>query len=164
MNRKRLATFWEQYGTLCILVLIIVVFSGLSSDFMKPENIVQIFVQSAITILVALGEFFAILIAGIDLSVGSIVAITGILTAKLMVAGLHPILAVLVGGIGVGIVLGAFNGMLVNFRFFGDFRGIFYWSDGGCAPPNPAPLAAAGVRGEHERAACKVERKEVEGV
>ena len=115
MNRKRLATFWEQYGTLCILVLIIVVFSGLSSDFMKPENIVQIFVQSAITILVALGEFFAILIAGIDLSVGSIVAITGILTAKLMVAGLHPILAVLVGGIGVGIVLGAFNGMLVNF-------------------------------------------------
>ena len=63
MNRKRLATFWEQYGTLCILVLIIVVFSGLSSDFMKPENIVQIFVQSAITILVALGKFFAILIA-----------------------------------------------------------------------------------------------------
>jgi Ribose/xylose/arabinose/galactoside ABC-type transport systems, permease components len=117
MNRKRLATFWEQYGTLCILVLIIVVFSGLSSDFMKPENIVHIFVQSAITILVALGEFFAILIAGIDLSVGSIVAITGILTAKLMVAGLHPILAVLVGGIGVGIVLGALQ------RYVGEFHG-----------------------------------------
>ena len=115
MNRKRLATIWEHYGTLCILVLIIVVFSALSSDFMKAENIIQIFVQSAITILVALGEFFAILIAGIDLSVGSIVAITGIITAKLMVAGMHPILAVLIGGIGVGIVLGAFNGMLVNF-------------------------------------------------
>jgi D-allose transport system permease protein len=115
MNRKRLASIWEHYGTLCILVLIIVVFSALSSDFMKPENIIQIFVQSAITILVALGEFFAILIAGIDLSVGSIVAITGIVTAKLMVAGMHPIVAVLIGGIGVGIVLGAFNGMLVNF-------------------------------------------------
>src|SRR5258707_5131808 len=116
MNRNQLATFWDQYGTLCILVIIVIFFSALSPTiFMKPENIVQIFVQSAITILTALGEFFAILIAGIDLSVGSIVAITGILTAKLMVAGLHPILAVLVGGIGVGIVLGAFNGMLVNF-------------------------------------------------
>jgi D-allose transport system permease protein len=116
MNRKQLATFWDQYGTLCILVIIVVFFSALSpAVFTKPDNIVQICVQSAITILIALGEFFAILIAGIDLSVGSVLALTGMTTAKLMVAGVHPVFAVLLGGVIVGIALGAINGVLVNF-------------------------------------------------
>ena len=116
MNRKQLATFWDQYGTLCILVIIVIFFSALSpAVFTKPDNIVQICVQSAITILIALGEFFAILIAGIDLSVGSILALTGMTTAKLMVAGVHPVFAVLLGGVIVGLALGAINGVLVNF-------------------------------------------------
>jgi D-allose transport system permease protein len=116
MNRKQLATFWDQYGTLCILVIIVVFFSALSpAVFTKPDNIVQICVQSAITILIALGEFFAILIAGIDLSVGSVLALTGMTTAKLMVAGVHPVFAVLLGGVIVGLALGAINGVLVNF-------------------------------------------------
>ena len=116
MNRKQLATFWDQYGTLCILVIIVIFFSALSpAIFTKPDNIVQICVQSAITILVALGEFFAILIAGIDLSVGSVLALTGMTTAKLMVAGVHPVFAVLLGGVVVGLALGAINGVLVNF-------------------------------------------------
>ena len=116
MNRNRLATIWDRFGTLCILVIIVVLFSALSPTiFTKPDNIVQIFVQSAITILVAVGEFFAILIAGIDLSVGSILALTGMITGKLMVGGVHPFFAVLIGGIFVGVVLGAINGLLVNF-------------------------------------------------
>jgi D-allose transport system permease protein len=116
MNRKQLATFWDQYGTLCILVIIVIFFSALSpAVFTKPDNIVQICVQSAITILIALGEFFAILIAGIDLSVGSVLALTGMTTAKLMVAGVHPVFAVLLGGVVVGLALGAINGVLVNF-------------------------------------------------
>ena len=116
MNRTRLATIWDRYGTLCILVIIVVLFSVLSPTiFTKPDNIVQIFVQSSITILIAVGEFFAILIAGIDLSVGSILALTGMITGKLMVTGVHPFLAVLIGGIFTGMVLGAINGFLVNF-------------------------------------------------
>src|SRR4030088_3108961 len=116
MNRNRLAGFWDHYGTLCILVIIIGLFSALSpASFTQPDNIVQIFVQSAITILTALGEFFAILIAGIDLSVGSILALTGMITAKLMAAGMSPFLAILLGGIVTGIVLGGINGSLVNF-------------------------------------------------
>jgi D-allose transport system permease protein len=116
MNRKQLATFWDQYGTLCILVIIVIFFSALSpAVFTKPDNIVQICVQSSITILIALGEFFAILIAGIDLSVGSVLALTGMATAKLMVAGVHPLFAVLLGGVVVGLALGAINGVLVNF-------------------------------------------------
>lgn len=113
---SRLEKFWEAYGTLCILVVILVFFSILSPEyFLRRENFLQIALQSSITILLALGEFFPILIAGIDLSVGSILALAGIVTGKLLVAGVDPLLAVLIGGAGVGLTLGAINGLLVNF-------------------------------------------------
>ncbi|NLS01645.1 D-allose ABC transporter permease [Rhizobium sp. P38BS-XIX] len=112
----RLEKFWETYGTLCILVVILVLFSFLSpAYFLRKDNLIQIVLQSSITILLALGEFFPILIAGIDLSVGSILALAGIVTGKLLLAGFDPWLAVLIGGALVGIVLGAINGLLVNF-------------------------------------------------
>ncbi|WP_319413136.1 D-allose ABC transporter permease [uncultured Cohaesibacter sp.] len=113
---SRIEKYWENYGTLCILIVILVLFSALSPEyFLRGENFVQIILQSSITILQAIGEFFPILIAGIDLSVGSILALTGIVTGKLLVAGVDPFLAVLIGGILVGLVLGAINGTLVNF-------------------------------------------------
>lgn len=116
MTRTTLGQFWERYGTLCILLLIVVLFAVLSPRyFLRQDNLVQILLQSSITILTALGEFFPILIAGIDLSVGSILALSGIVTGKLLVAGLDPVLAVLIGGLLVGLVLGAVNGLLVNF-------------------------------------------------
>lgn len=61
-----------------------------------------------------MGEFFAILVAGIDLSVGAILALSGMVTAKLMLAGVDPFLAALIGGVLVGGALGAINGCLVN--------------------------------------------------
>lgn len=113
---SRLEKFWEAYGTLCILIVIVLLFSVLSpAYFLRKDNLIQIVLQSSITILLALGEFFPILIAGIDLSVGSTLALAGIVTGKLMVAGVDPALAILIGGIGVGLVLGAVNGLLVNF-------------------------------------------------
>ncbi len=53
-----------------------------------------------------MGEFFAILVAGIDLSVGAILALSGMVTAKLMLAGIDPIIAALIGGVLVGGALG----------------------------------------------------------
>ena len=81
--------------------------------FLTSNNLTQIILQSSITILVAVGEFFAILIAGIDLSVGSMLALTGMVTAKLMVNGVPVLFAILVGGIIFGAILGLFNGFLV---------------------------------------------------
>jgi D-allose transport system permease protein len=113
---SRLEKFWETYGTLCILIVILTLFSALSPIyFLRKDNLIQIVLQSSITILLALGEFFPILIAGIDLSVGSILALAGIITGKLLVASFDPALAILIGGVGVGVMLGAINGLLVNF-------------------------------------------------
>ena len=105
---------WQRYGTLGILVLLLVILAVLRPTFFfKVSTITQILSQSSVNILIALGEFFAILIAGIDLSVGSVVALSGMFMAQLMVSGTSPLLAVLLG-IFMGALLGFINGILVN--------------------------------------------------
>jgi D-allose transport system permease protein len=109
------ALFWDKYGTFFILAIIVAIFGTMSSQyFLTANNITQIFVQSSVTVLIGMGEFFAILIAGIDLSVGAILALSGMVTAKLMLAGVDPFLAAVIGGVVVGGLLGAINGCLVN--------------------------------------------------
>ena len=67
-----------------------------AGSFATAGNFVQIITQSATIMLLACGEFFAILLGGIDLSIGSVAAFTGMITAKLMVeGGMNPFLAVL---------------------------------------------------------------------
>lgn len=116
MSKKmNLGQLWENYGTFIILLAMLAIFGIISPDsFFNKENFIQILLQSSVTILIACGEFFAILIAGIDLSVGSILALTGMVTGKLLVSGLSPIISILLGGILLGAVLGAINGTLVN--------------------------------------------------
>ena len=108
-------TLWQKYGTFGILIIVMVVF-GISQPvlFFSFDNITQIILQSSVNILIACGEFFAILIAGIDLSVGSVIALTGMFTGKLLVAGMNPIFAILIGGVLAGALIGLLNGILVN--------------------------------------------------
>lgn len=83
------------------------------SSVFSASSVPQILKQSSVNILLALGEFFAILIAGIDLSVGSVAALTGLFTAKMMIVGVPVPLAIL-AGILIGTFFGFINGMLVN--------------------------------------------------
>lgn len=116
MKSKNFSKIWDKLGTLIILILMLLVTSVFApSQFLSTSNIIQIITQSSTTMLLACGEFFAILIAGIDLSVGSIMALTGMVTAKLMVFHVPPFFAVLLGGILLGALLGSINGSLINF-------------------------------------------------
>lgn len=105
---------WQRYGTLGILVILLAALAiAKPGFFFSSSTIPQILSQSSVNILIALGEFFAILIAGIDLSVGSVVALTGMISAQMMVAGVDPMIAILIG-ILLGALLGFINGMLIN--------------------------------------------------
>lgn len=107
-------TLWQRFGTFGILILLLAILAvARPGHFFSVSTVTQILAQSSVNILIALGEFFAILIAGIDLSVGSVVALTGMVTAQLMVAGVNPLLS-LVLGVLLGGVLGLINGVLVN--------------------------------------------------
>lgn len=104
---------WQRFGTLGIFLILMIVLGALKpSAIFSIGGLGQILTQSSVNILLALGEFFAILIAGIELSVGSVAALTGLLVAKMMVAGMSVPLAIVLG-ILFALILGFINGFLV---------------------------------------------------
>jgi len=114
MSREQFRSFWDKFGTLSILVFILGCFSAASTQyFFSVNNFMQIGLQSTIYTILAFGEFFAILLAGIDLSVGSVAAFTGAITAILLNAGVPVPIAILIGFMS-GMMLGMFNGTLIN--------------------------------------------------
>lgn len=115
VQKKTFSDYWEKYSTVAIMVLMVIVFGILRpNSFLSTRNLIKIIEQSAITILLACGEFFAILLGGIDLSVGSIMALSGVVSAKLLEAGVPTVVAMLLGVVLFGIVLGTINGALIN--------------------------------------------------
>ena len=111
------ATFlhYRREAALAGIVILLVVLIGLRAPiFVTPASLREVFSDTSILIILALGEMAVILTRGIDLSVASNLALTGMLTAMLSVAVpwppgmVHLILAAL-----MGLALGAINGLLV---------------------------------------------------
>ena len=100
-NAKKKMSFgeiWQKFGTIGIFVLLLIILAVIKPDSVfNSSSVPQILKQSSVNVLLALGEFFAILIAGIDLSVGSVAALTGLLTAKMMIVGV-PVPAAIPAG------------------------------------------------------------------
>jgi ribose transport system permease protein len=77
------------------------------------DNIFNVLRQVSINALIAFGMTFVILTGGIDLSVGSILALASALTAGLLTNGMDPMLAILIGLL-AGAAMGAFNGLIIT--------------------------------------------------
>lgn len=102
----------QKLGPIIGLLVIIIIISILSPNFLSLNNILNVLRQVSINALIAFGMTFVILTGGIDLSVGSILALTGAVTAGLMSSGVDPILAMMVGLL-LGATLGAINGLII---------------------------------------------------
>lgn len=115
MNKKMtFSQVWVRYGTLMILASLCFFVSLLVPQyFLTSSNLVQILLQSSFTILIGLAQLMVILTSGIDLSVGSIVAVSGLTTALMLTNGFGIVTSVLVGGLLVGLVLGLIQGKLI---------------------------------------------------
>lgn len=101
-------------GAFVLLFVILAVLPQTSSSFLQVTNLSNVVRQITVNIILACGLTMAILIGGIDLSVGSVVAISGCLTAGLMTNNGLPVgLAVLVGLLS-GVAFGAFNGLFIS--------------------------------------------------
>nr|WP_314625533.1 ribose ABC transporter permease [uncultured Janthinobacterium sp.] len=96
------------------LLLVSAAMAATTDHFFSTDNLVNIARQVSINAIIAVGMSCAILSGGIDLSVGSVMALTGTLTAGLMVAGLPPGLAI-AAGLAVGIAFGVGNGFFVAY-------------------------------------------------
>jgi ribose transport system permease protein len=103
----------QKLGPLIGLVVIVIILSILSSDFLTLNNIFNVLRQVSINALIAFGMTFVILTGGIDLSVGSILALSSAFSAGLLTSGTDPILAILAGLL-AGTVMGAINGLIIT--------------------------------------------------
>jgi len=102
-----------RIGLALVAVALVVLFSLLNASFLRLENFVVIGVNSTSILIAVLGTS-ALLIAGyVDLSIGSMVALIGIIVAKVAVATQDPYLAAATG-LGLGFLLGLLNGVLVR--------------------------------------------------
>ncbi|MGO2414971.1 MAG: ABC transporter permease subunit, partial [Cobetia crustatorum] len=99
---------------LIALALLIAVSAGLSDNFLSTDNLLNVLRQTSINAIIAMGVTFVILTAGIDLSVGAVLALTGAFAASMTAAGLSPWLSV-PGTIVAGAALGAISGLFVAF-------------------------------------------------
>ncbi|WP_342541443.1 ribose ABC transporter permease RbsC [Heyndrickxia sp. FSL K6-6286] len=114
MNRaNHLDNIMQKLGPLLGFIILVVIVSILNPSFLQPLNILNLLRQVAINALIAYGMTFVILTGGIDLSVGSILALSSALMAGMMVSGLDPILAIIIGCL-LGGVMGMVNGLLIT--------------------------------------------------
>ncbi|ORM63606.1 ribose ABC transporter permease [Pantoea rodasii] len=101
-------------GTLIGLLIIVVTFSFLSPVFFTVPNLLNILQQSSINALIALGMTLVIVSGGIDLSVGPTAALSAVLGATMMVAGV-PVPVAILATLGIGALCGVFSGALVAY-------------------------------------------------
>ena len=102
---------WGQIPLLALIILCAIA-TLLSDRFLSPININNILMQGAVITVVAIGMTFVIIGGGFDLSVGSTVAISGIVSTYVMLE--TNILFGVTAGIGIGALVGVVNGLVVT--------------------------------------------------
>lgn len=132
--------FSRELGIIIALILLMAIFGIIEPLYLTPTNLLDIVDQTVINGLLAVGITLVIITGGIDLTVGSTMAIVIVAIGKLLVSGLHPWAAVLLG-ILFGFVLGALNGFLIakmhlqpfiaTMGMMSVYRGIAYLVTGG---------------------------------
>src|SRR4051812_13069062 len=107
--QERILTFGDVFGRdaggLIVLLILFGAMTLASDEFLTGDNLANLARQVAIFGIIAVGQLLVILTAGIDLSVGSVLGLTGAITAELLVHGTGIPLAIIVG-IAAGTAIG----------------------------------------------------------
>jgi ribose transport system permease protein len=104
----------REAGAILVLLVLVAALAIITETFLTGTNMGNLVRQVTVFAVLAVGQLFVILTGGIDLSVGSVLALSGATTAQMLVAG-APIPVAMAVGLGVGLVLGVANGVLVAY-------------------------------------------------
>ncbi len=110
----KIKEFASENISLIGLVILMLLVSIASPSFLSVDNLLNILRQTSINAVIAMGMTFVILTAGIDLSVGSILAFAGAVCASMIGADV-PLLVALFATLSIGALLGATSGSIVSF-------------------------------------------------
>jgi ribose/xylose/arabinose/galactoside ABC-type transport system permease subunit len=106
----------REVGIIIAFILLLIVLSILSPNaFAKPANLINILKQASINGILAMGMMFVIVSGGIDLSVGSIVALTGVVAASFAHPGEYPLIVPIILSAVLGAIVGLVNGIGVAY-------------------------------------------------
>lgn len=116
INRKKIETWLQEYGVLLALILLCIVMTLSTRNFATQTNIINVIRQVSINGVLAMGMTFVVLTRGIDLSVGSLTALSGVFLALLLRDFGMPIPVVILGSVSLGMLMGAISGYFVAYR------------------------------------------------
>lgn len=124
MNTNQIKQYIIKFQSVIALLLMCIILSFLSDRFLTGENAWNVMRQISVNVIISVGMTLVILTGGIDLSVGSILALSGAVTAGMLKFGAEftdmnmyvgfTLLGALVGGILAGTVMGWFNGLTIT--------------------------------------------------
>lgn len=106
--------FFRKYGIVISFFLLCLGLSLISNRFLTWTNVLNVLRQSSINGIIAVGMTFVILTGGIDLSVGSVLALSAVVTASLLQKGSSIALAIIIG-LALGTALGSISGLLISY-------------------------------------------------
>lgn len=112
--KSSLKYFLVKQGTIISLVILVLLITYINDRFLTSYNILNIFRQITYIGLIAFGMTFVVITAGIDLSVGSILSLTGMIMGLLLVNGQPEYLAIGTA-LFIGIILGSINGIAISY-------------------------------------------------
>lgn len=128
-------------GIMIVIVFVGLILSFLSPVFLTPYNLRTVLLEISTNTYIALGMTLVMILGGIDLSVGSIVAMSGTLTVGFMVLNHQPMWLAVMIGLAMGAAIGVVNGLIVAFFKLPSFivtlamlnvaRGVAYVYSGG---------------------------------
>jgi ribose transport system permease protein len=131
----------NEIGILAVLLLVVIAFSVFSPNFLTVGNVLSLLLNGAVIAFLTLGQTLVLLIGGIDLSTGAVIAMTGVVSALLMAYGVTWWLAVTLTLL-LGAATGAINGILIYFGRIPAF--IVTFAMMGVASAVPLILTGAG--------------------
>ena len=102
----------ERRGLLAVLVLLLLLFGALSDHFLTRLTLVTLANQIPALVVIATGMTFVLVVGGIDLSVGSVLALSSALLGTALTSWGWPLLAAVPLALGAGLVAGAANGLV----------------------------------------------------
>jgi ribose transport system permease protein len=112
--RERLSDVVSQLAAAGALIVVFIFLSIASPVFLSADNLFNVGAQTAVVAVIAIGMTLVIITAGIDLSVGSVAALSGVVGVMMMANLGLPVPLAIIGGTLVGALAGLVNGLLVS--------------------------------------------------
>lgn len=105
----------DKYGIVFVLLAMVIILSILSPQFFKAKNFTNILKQVAVYAIIGYGVTNVIITTGIDLGLGSYMALSGVIAAFMTQDGRYPAFLAVIAGVAVGCLIGMLNGIIISY-------------------------------------------------